>query len=62
MGIGTGFRIRNEGLVFKTLKVGGYYYPTAPSSSPKFNLQFSTVVDLRFNVSPIKAPSFVAYK
>lgn len=62
LGLGAGFRVRNESLVFKTLKVGGYYYPTAPSSSPKFNLQFSAQVDLRFNVSPIKAPSFVAYK
>ncbi|UKJ08685.1 hypothetical protein [Solitalea lacus] len=61
-GIGGGFRIRNENLVFNTVKIAGYYYPGAPQTSSNFNFSISTVIDLRFNVSPIKAPSFVSYK
>ncbi|WP_165784620.1 BamA/TamA family outer membrane protein [Solitalea longa] len=61
-GVGAGFRIRNESLVFNTLKLGGYYYPWAPATSQKFAFQIKTVIDLRFNVSPIKAPSFVTYR
>ncbi|MCO4291768.1 hypothetical protein NF867_02695 [Solitalea sp. MAHUQ-68] len=61
-GIGAGFRVRNESLVFNTVKFGGYYYPGAPQTADKFVFEAKAVIDLRFNVSPIKSPSFVLYK
>jgi hypothetical protein len=61
-GIGAGVRIRNENLALNTLKIGGYYYPRAPFPMRQLYFEITTVVDLRFDIYGMKAPSFLLFR
>lgn len=47
-GIGGGFRIRNESLVFRTLEVGGKYFPVALPNSSHWSIDFSFSVPILY--------------
>nr|WP_295870126.1 hypothetical protein [uncultured Chitinophaga sp.] len=61
MGIGGGFRVKNENLSLNTIKVSGYYFPNAPPLQPKSLLEITTIVDFRFDISALKAPAFLSF-
>jgi hypothetical protein len=60
-GFGTGFRIKNENLVFKTLEVRAYYYPVVPPYGSKWLVDMSTVVTLNFSSPQIRVPGFIGF-
>ncbi|WP_106530984.1 hypothetical protein [Chitinophaga niastensis] len=62
LGVGGGFRVRNENLALNTIKVSGYYYPNAPYPVKKLMLEITTIVDFRFDVSALRSPSFLSFK
>ncbi|NLR68300.1 hypothetical protein HGH92_28595 [Chitinophaga varians] len=62
LGIGGGFRIKNENLSLNTIKVSGYYFPNAPVLQPKSMVEITTIVDFRFDVSALKAPAFLSFR
>lgn len=61
LGIGGGFRIKNENLSLNTIKVSGYYFPNAPAPMGNSLLEITTVVDFRFDVSALRAPAFLSF-
>lgn len=61
-GFGLGVRIRNENLALNTLKIGGYFYPDAPPGMRTFHFEITTVVDLRFDIYGMRAPSFLQFR
>jgi len=61
-GIGGGFRVRNENLSLNTIKVSGYYYPNAPDPMKKLMLEITTIVDFRFDISALKAPTVLNFR
>ncbi|PUZ20106.1 hypothetical protein DCM91_19420 [Chitinophaga costaii] len=54
--------IRNENLSLNTLSFSGNYYPSAPSGVPKFFLEVTTVMDIRFDISALRAPALLSFK
>ncbi|MBV7529998.1 hypothetical protein [Chitinophaga sp. sic0106] len=60
-GIGGGMRIRNENLSLNTLKLAAYYFPNAPEPVKSFRIEVTTVVDFRFDISALRAPSFISF-
>lgn len=61
-GIGLGVRIRNENLQLNTFKLATYYYPNAPAPMRKLLLEITTVVDFRFDIFALQAPSFLQFR
>ncbi|NSL86528.1 hypothetical protein [Chitinophaga solisilvae] len=62
LGVGGGFRVRNENLSLNTIKVSGYYFPNAPPPMKNFQLEITTIVDFRFDISALKAPGFLSFR
>jgi hypothetical protein len=62
LGIGGGFRVKNENLSLNTIKVSGYYYPNAPDPMKKLMLEITTIVDFRFDVSALRAPTVLNFR
>jgi len=62
LGLGGGFRVRNENLSLNTIKVSGYYYPNAPAPMKKLMLEITTIVDFRFDVSALRAPTVLNFR
>ncbi|WP_143059221.1 BamA/TamA family outer membrane protein [Chitinophaga arvensicola] len=62
LGLGGGFRVRNENLSLNTIKVSGYYYPNAPDPMKKLMLEITTIVDFRFDISALRAPSVLNFR
>lgn len=60
-GYGLGLRVRNENLSLNTLKLGAYYYPNPPPGMRKVFFELTTVVDFRFDIFAMKAPSFLSF-
>ncbi|CAN5750022.1 hypothetical protein BH11BAC7_BH11BAC7_25930 [soil metagenome] len=60
-GFGTGVRIKNENLIFKTLELRAFYYPNAPADIPEFVLDMSIYFDMKFAQGPVSAPSFISF-
>ncbi|HTL81943.1 MAG TPA: hypothetical protein VL651_09580 [Bacteroidia bacterium] len=58
-GFGSGVRIKNENLIFRSLEVKFFYYPAVPSGNSNFLVTVSTSVRLNFSSSLIHAPSFI---
>ncbi|PUZ23276.1 hypothetical protein DCC81_23065 [Chitinophaga parva] len=54
--------VRNENLSLNTLSFSGNYYPSAPPGVPHFFVEVTTVVDLRFDISALRAPSLLPFK
>lgn len=61
-GMGVGVRVRNENLPLNTLKIAINYYPAAPETVPSIWFELTTVTDFRFNISSLKAPSFINFQ
>ncbi|MDQ0106344.1 hypothetical protein [Chitinophaga terrae (ex Kim and Jung 2007)] len=62
LGIGGGFRVKNENLSLNTISVSGYYFPNPPTPVKGFRLEITTIVDFRFDVSALKAPSVILFR
>ncbi|RFS19091.1 hypothetical protein DVR12_25115 [Chitinophaga silvatica] len=62
LGIGGGFRVRNENLALNTISASGYYYPNAPYPVKSFRLEITTIVDFKFDVSALKAPTVLQFR
>lgn len=60
-GFGTGIRIKNENLIFKTLELRAFYYPNAPKDFPEVVFDMSIYFDLKFAQGPVSAPSFIGF-
>ncbi|RAJ79262.1 hypothetical protein CLV59_106323 [Chitinophaga dinghuensis] len=61
-GIGGGARIRNENLSLNTLKLSAYYYPNAPYPVQNIRIEITTVVDFRFDIYALRAPSLLSFR
>lgn len=61
-GVGIGTRIRNENLTLNTLKLSAYYYPTRPPGMGAYYFEATTVSDLRFDIFPLKMPTFLQFR
>ncbi|MDQ3110794.1 MAG: hypothetical protein M3R17_12945 [Bacteroidota bacterium] len=60
-GFGTGVRIKNENLAFKTLELRAFYFPNAPADIGAIVLDLSIYFDLKFSQSPVSSPTFIAF-
>ncbi|POY36103.1 hypothetical protein C3K47_12965 [Solitalea longa] len=60
--LGTGIRIKNESLVFRTLEIGAYFYPGAPSDMKKVGLTLKSIPNIRFRTTPIQRPEFISFE
>lgn len=60
-GFGLGLRIRNENLNLNTLKLASYFYPNPPPGARRLFLEVTTVVDFRFDIFAMRAPSFLRF-
>lgn len=60
-GIGTGMRIKNENLIFKTLEVRVFYYPGAPADISTFVIDMSLYFEGKFSQSPVGSPGFMGF-
>ncbi|WP_291910609.1 hypothetical protein [Chitinophaga sp. CB10] len=61
-GIGGGMRVKNENLSLNTLKLAAYYFPNAPQPMNNLRIEVTTVVDFRFDISALRAPSFISFR
>ena len=61
-GMGVGVRVRNENLTLNTLKLAVNYYPSPPLTVKSLWFEVTTVSDLRFNISALKAPAFINFQ
>lgn len=61
-GYGLGVRIRNENLPLNTFKLGAYYFPDAPPGQRNVYFEITTVVDFRFDIFAMRAPSFLQFR
>jgi hypothetical protein len=62
LGLGGGFRVRNENLSLNTVKASAYYYPNAPYPMNKLRIEITTIVDFRFDISALKAPTVLDFR
>jgi hypothetical protein len=62
LGVGGGFRVRNENLSLNTVKASAYYYPNAPYPMNKLRVEITTIVDFRFDISALKAPTVLDFR
>lgn len=60
-GITSGFRIRNENLIFGTVEVRSFYFPGTLKGIENFSFQISTNVRLKYTATFVRPPSFVNY-
>jgi len=58
--IGTGFRIRNENLIFGTIEARFSYFPRILPNMNHFKIKFNTNLRYKYNSSFIRKPDFVA--
>jgi hypothetical protein len=59
-GLGTGFRIRNENLIFGTIEARFSYFPRILPNMNHFKIKFNTNLRYRYNSSFIRRPDFVS--
>lgn len=57
--IGGGVRSRNEALIFGTLELKAYYFPTKNFNGDRFRFEFNTSVKFKYNNQFIKRPQFI---
>lgn len=57
--IGTGFRIRNENLIFGTIEARFSYFPRILPNMNHFKIKFNTNLRYKYNSSFIRRPDFV---
>jgi hypothetical protein len=56
-----GIRIRNENLIFGTIELRAFYFPTAVDGVDHFSFKVSTNVRLKYSGRFVNPPSFVRY-
>lgn len=59
LGLGTGFRTKNENLAFDELEVRIYCFPNAPNDVTFLKIMTISTPRLRINIRGISAPSFI---
>jgi len=59
-GLGTGFRIRNENLIFGTIEARMSYFPRILPNMNHFKIKFNTNLRYKYNSSFIRRPDFVS--
>lgn len=57
--IGAGIRTRNEALIFGTLELKGYYFPTKNFNGDRYRVEFNTSVRFKYNSQLIRRPQFI---
>lgn len=57
--VGTGFRIKNEGLVFETFELRLSYFTKKPNKGNAFVFEFKFISPLRFGIFNVSKPSFI---
>ncbi len=58
--IGLGIRSRNEGLIFGTMELRGYYFPRTIADMQQFKIEFKQNLQYTYNSQYIKRPDFVS--
>ncbi|HEY9008988.1 MAG TPA: hypothetical protein VIM75_22790 [Ohtaekwangia sp.] len=56
-----GVRIRNENLIFGTIELRAFYFPTAVKGVSEFSFKISTNVRLKYSGRFVNPPSFIQY-
>lgn len=56
-----GIRIRNENLIFGTIELRAFYFPTAVDGVDHFSFKVSTNVRLKYSGRFVNPPSFIRY-
>ncbi|MDN3658155.1 hypothetical protein QWZ08_21060 [Ferruginibacter paludis] len=59
-GLGAGFRIRNENLLFGTIETRFSYFPRTLPGMNSFKVKFSTNLRYKYNNSLVRRPDFVS--
>ena len=57
--IGGGLRMRNESLIFGTVELRGYYFPTKNFSNQNFKIELNTNVRFKYNSQLAGRPDFI---
>jgi hypothetical protein len=57
----SGFRIRNENLIFGTIEFRAFYYPTAVIGVDKLSFKVTTNVRLKYSGTFVRPPEFIRY-
>ncbi len=57
--LGSGFRTRNENLIFGTMELRGYYFPRTVDLMKGWRIDFTTNIRFKYNSTFIKKPDFV---
>lgn len=60
-GTTSGVRIRNENLIFGTIELRAFYFPTAVDGVSHFSFKITTNVRLKYSGRFVNPPSFVRY-
>ncbi len=60
-GLGLGFRIRNDNLVFRTFEIKFVYFPELPADRPQSIFYFSNEKQIDFYDFSVAAPGFFTY-
>lgn len=60
-GVNGGLRIRNENLIFGTIELRAFYFPTPLPGVETLNFRVSTNVRLKYTSVFVRPPSFVGY-
>lgn len=58
--LGLGIRSRNEGLIFGTMELRGYYFPRTMGDMQQFKIEFKQNLQYTYNSQYIKRPDFVS--
>jgi hypothetical protein len=57
--LGTGFRMRNENLVFGTIEVKGYLFPRTVDGMQNWKIDLTSKIKFKFNSDFIRKPDFI---
>lgn len=57
--IGSGFRVRNESLIFETIEFKFYYFPSGRANGGKFTVDMTTSFSLGKGVQFLQKPDFI---
>ena len=57
--VGGGIRTRNESLIFGTIELKGYYFPTKNFRNQQWRIEVNTNIKFKYNRQLIKRPEFI---
>jgi hypothetical protein len=60
-GLGGGFRMRNENLIFNTVEVRCAYFPNTAYGMKHFYASISTNISFRYNSNYVREPDIIQY-